>query len=219
MGTKNEEKAIAKVIGDIRRAWKGAEIVVVDGSTDRTPEIAERLGARVIRQKPQGYGVALRTAILAARGDVIITMDCDDTYPAEAIPDFIEAIKNGCDVVSGSRFLGKGRIANMSPLNQFGNRMFALLTSLLYGISVTDVTTGMRAFRREVIHSFDWTENVGLSLELLFKPAAAGYKIKEIPIDYKPRVGEVKLNPLTGGLGMLKSILKYRISGVRSKKS
>ena len=86
MGSRNEEKAIRKVITDIQKATnKQSEIVVVDGSTDRSPEIAEELGAVVIRQKPQGYGVAVKKALLSASSDIIITVDCDDTYPANKV--------------------------------------------------------------------------------------------------------------------------------------
>ncbi len=212
MGSLNEEDAIGKVIVDIQKATNNqAEIVVVDGSTDRTPEIAEELGARVIRQKPQGYGVAVKKAVLSATKEIIITLDCDDTYPAEQIPKFVELIREGYDVVSGSRLSENAN--NMPPINTLGNKMFALITSVLYGIRVTDVTTGMRAYRREVIHSIDWTENVGLSAELLFRPALKKYRIIEIPIDYRERLGDTKLNPFTGGLGILKSILKYRLIG------
>ena len=138
-------------------------------------------------------------------------MDCDDTYPAKQIPEFVQLIHEGYDVVSGSRIAKDTK--NMRFLNKLGNRLFADITSFLYGISVTDVTTGMRAYRREVIHTINWTENVGLSAELLFRPALRGFKIIEIPIDYRPRIGETKLNPLTGGLGIFKSIIKYRIIG------
>lgn len=212
MGTRNEEKAIGKVIQDIRKATENkAEIIVVDGSNDKTPEIAESLGAIVIRQKPQGYGIAVKTAVLAANRDIVITLDCDDTYPAEDIPKFVKLINDGYDVVSGSRL--SRNTENMKTLNRFGNKIFAVITSLLYGIRVTDVTTGMRAYRKEVVRSINWTENVGLSAELLFRPATRGYKIIEIPISYRERIGETKLNPLTGGLGIFKSILKYRFIG------
>lgn len=210
MGSRNEEKAIEKVINDIKKATNNqAEIVVVDGSKDRTPDIAESLGAKVIRQEPKGYGVAVKLALVSATRDIIITTDCDDTYPMEEIPKFIKLINDGYDVVSGSR-LSKN-VATMPVFNRFGNWLFASVTSTLYGIRVTDVTTGMRAYRREVIHSINWTENVGLSAELLFRPALKKYKIIEIPIDYKERLGETKLNPITGGLGIFKSILKYAI--------
>ncbi|MDD5317931.1 MAG: glycosyltransferase family 2 protein [Candidatus ainarchaeum sp.] len=217
MGTKNEEEAVEAVIRGIRKAVKGAEIVVVDSSSDRTPELAEKLGARVIRQKPMGYGIALKTALLAAKGGVIITTDCDGTYPMEKIPEMLALLEKGYDVVSASRFLGKSDVKAMPKFNQFGNRMFAHAANLLYGTKITDITTGMRAFRREVIHSFEWTENVGLSLELLFKPARAGCRIAEIQIDYRERMGQVKLNPITGGMGMAKTLLKYRVVGLKRK--
>ncbi len=216
MASRNEEKAIKKVILDIKKATNGkAEIVVVDGSSDKTPEIAESLGAKVIRQKPQGYGIAVKAALLAATKDIIITVDCDATYPAEKIPELVASINKGFDVVSGARMASK---ESMPWLNIFGNKFFAILTSALYGIKVSDVTTGMRAYRREVIQNIEWTENVGLSAELLFKPALYGYKVKEIPIEYYPRIGDTKLNPLTGGLGIFKSILKYRFVKLKNKK-
>lgn len=209
MATLNEEKAIAKTIQDIQEYTNHeAEILIVDGSTDNTPFIAEKMGVTVIRQKPRGYGIAIKAALLAASKNIIITLDCDATYPAEAIPGFVELIRMGYDVVSGSRIRNSKK--SMSRMNWFGNILFAKLTSLLYGISVTDVTTGMRAYRRAVIHTIDWTENTGLSAELIFRPAKKHYKIIEIPIDYRPRVGETKLNPISGGLEILISILKYR---------
>lgn len=210
MGTRNEEKAIEKVIKDIKSVTNDqAEIIVVDGSKDRTPKIAEGLGAKVIRQEPKGYGIAVRLALLSATRDIIITTDCDDTYPMEDIPKFVMLIEEGYDVVSGSR-LSKN-IDTMPIFNRFGNWLFATITSILYGIKVTDVTTGMRAYRRNVVRDIDWTENVGLSAELLFRPALRKYKIIEIPIDYRERLGDTKLNPITGGIGIFKSIIKYAI--------
>jgi glycosyltransferase involved in cell wall biosynthesis len=210
MGTRNEEKAIEKVIKDIKNVTNNqAEIIVVDGSEDQTPEIARRLGAKVISQEPKGYGVAVKLALMSATRDIIITTDYDDTYPMEEIPKFVKLINDGYDVISGSRLSKK--VDTMPIFNRFGNWLFASITSVFYGIKVTDVTTGMRAYRREVIHNINWTENVGLSAELLFRPALKKYKIIEIPIDYKERVGETKLDPISGGLGIFKSILKYAI--------
>lgn len=210
MGTRNEERAIDKVIKDIKEITNNqAEIVVVDGSDDKTPEIASQLGAKVIRQEPRGYGVAVKLALMSATRDIIITTDCDDTYPMEDIPKFVKLINEGYDVVSGSRLINK--VDSMPIFNKFGNWVFATTTSVLYGIKVTDVTTGMRAYKRNVIQNIEWTENVGLSAELLFRPALKKYKIIEIPINYRERVGETKLNPITGGLGIFKSILKYAI--------
>ena len=207
MGTYNEEAAIAKVITDIQEITDGkAEVVCVDGSSDRTPEIAREHGARVIEQEPQGYGVAVSAAISAPDRPVVVTTDCDDTYPMEQLPEFLDEINNGADVVSGDR-LYHGAAA-MPGFNRFGNQAFAAIASVLMGTRVHDTTTGMRAYRREVIESIEWTENTGLSAELLIRPLMRGYEIREAPIAYGERAGETKLDPIQGGAAIAKSIVK-----------
>src|SRR5215210_2041783 len=104
MITMNEERAVAKVIGDIRRVAPDAEILLVDSSKDRTAEIAESLGCRVIRQfPPQGYGPAMDRAVREASGEVVITLDCDDTYPVEEIPHLLSLVEQGFDLVNTTR--------------------------------------------------------------------------------------------------------------------
>lgn len=207
MGTYNEEAAVESVLTDIETATGGAaEVVCVDGSTDRTPAIARELGARVIEQEPQGYGVAVRTAILESSRPVIITTDCDDTYPMDRIPDFLDEINRGYDVVSGNRL--QFGADPMPTLNRLGNHAFALLASVLLLRRVHDTTTGMRAYRREVVESIEWTENTGLSAELLMRPVLRGYHVREQPIEYRERSGTSKLDPLGGGLAIAKSIIK-----------
>ncbi|MFA9516381.1 dolichyl-phosphate hexose transferase [Halopenitus sp. H-Gu1] len=206
MGTYNEEEAIETVLSDIERVTDGrAEVVCVDGSSDRTPEIAREHGARVIDQEPQGYGVAVREAILTPDRPVVITTDCDDTYPMDRIPEFLATINEGYDVVSGDRLYHGA--ATMPTFNRFGNHAFAAIASLLMGTRVHDTTTGMRAYRREVVESIDWTENTGLSAELLVRPLLRGYDVREIPIAYGERAGETKLDPLRGGAAIAKSIV------------
>lgn len=207
MGTYNEEAAIEKVVTDINEITDGkAEVVCVDGSSDRTPEIAREHGARVIEQEPQGYGVAVSAAISAPDRPVVVTTDCDDTYPMEQLPEFLEEINNGADVVSGDR-LYHGAAA-MPGFNRFGNQAFAAIASVLMGTRVHDTTTGMRAYRKEVIESIEWTENTGLSAELLIRPLMRGYEIREEPIAYRERAGETKLDPIQGGAAIAKSIVK-----------
>jgi len=207
MGTYNEEDAIATVLEDIETVTDGrAEVVCVDGSSDRTPEIAIEHGATVIEQEPQGYGVAVRAAVLAPDRPVVVTTDCDDTYPMERLPDFLDEINDGADVVSGDRlYYGADE---MPGLNKLGNELFALLASVAMGKRVHDTTTGMRAYRREVLHKIRWTENTGLSAELLMRPLMRGYDVRERPIDYDERKGETKLDPFEGGAAIAKSILK-----------
>jgi glycosyltransferase involved in cell wall biosynthesis len=210
MGTYNEEAAIGTVLSDIDRVTDGrADVVCVDSSSDRTPEIAREHGATVVEQPPQGYGVAVREAVLTPDRPVVVTTDCDDTYPMEALPRFLDLVNDGYDVVSGDR-LYHGAEA-MPTLNRFGNHAFAALASLLMGRRVHDTTTGMRAYRRDLLHDIDWTENTGLSAELLMRPLMRGHRIREEPIDYRERAGETKLDPFAGGAAIATSIVKVGI--------
>jgi len=210
MGTYNEEDAIATVLTDIETVTDGrAAVVCVDGSSDRTPEIAREHGATVIEQEPQGYGVAVREAVLTPERPVVVTTDCDDTYPMERLPDFLEEINDGADVVSGDRlYYGADE---MPGLNKLGNEAFALLASVAMGKRVHDTTTGMRAYRREVLQKIRWTENTGLSAELLMRPLMRGYDVRERPIEYDERKGETKLDPFEGGAAIAKSIVKVAV--------
>jgi len=210
MGTYNEEAAIGTVLDDIDRVTDGrAEVVCVDGSDDRTPEIARDHGARVIEQEPRGYGYAVRKALTSASRPVVVTTDCDDTYPMDALPRFLKLVNEGYDVVSGDR-LYHGAEA-MPAFNRLGNHAFAALASVLMGERVHDTTTGMRAYREEVIRNVRWTENTGLSAELLIRPLMRGYDVHEEPIAYAERAGETKLDPLAGGYAIAKSIVKVPI--------
>jgi glycosyltransferase involved in cell wall biosynthesis len=207
MGTYNEEEAIETVLTDIEDVTDGrASVVCVDGSSDRTPAIAREHGATVIEQEPQGYGVAVAAAIQAAETPVVVTTDCDDTYPMERIPDFLERVNEGYDVVSGDR-LYWGADA-MPAFNRFGNAAFAAIASVLVGERLHDTTTGMRAYHRDVVEDVEWTQNTGLSAELLIRPVCREYDVIEEPIQYAERLGETKLDPLEGGAEILGSILK-----------
>ncbi|WP_460923405.1 dolichyl-phosphate hexose transferase [Salinarchaeum chitinilyticum] len=210
MGTYNEEEAIATVLEDVDEVTDGqAEVVCVDGSSDRTPEIAREHGATVIEQEPQGYGVAVAAAVQAPDRPIVVTTDCDDTYPMEELPAFLAEINDGADVVSGDR-ISPGADA-MPGFNRFGNQVFALVASVLMLRRVHDTTTGMRAYRKEVIDAIEWTENTGLSAELLIRPLMRGYDVRERPIPYRERAGETKLDPIQGGAAILKSILKVTV--------
>ena len=141
--TLNEEGAIAKVVGDIKRVLPEAEIVVVDSSADNTAAIAQSLGCKVISQiPPRGYGWAMDAGFKNARGQYVVTMDCDDTYPAEALLELVARMDAGADLVSCSR-LGK-RPPAMKLSHYLANRLFAAAATLICGAKTTDVHTGMR---------------------------------------------------------------------------
>ena len=214
MPTLNEEKAIPVMIEQVRRyaADYDTEIVIVDSSTDRTPEIARKLGARVLQQPKQGHGVALRAAIAAAQHDIIITTDCDNTSPLEYIPQLVDLVHNqGYDLVSCNRLtpqLG----TEMPLLNKLGNKAFALMVRLLYGIPVHDVTTGMFALKRKLANTIVWETNYSFPCELIVRSVRGGFRHKEIDIPYRLRIGEVTLNRWRSGKAYLRCILKYRFN-------
>lgn len=208
--TLNEERAVGKVISDIRRyAPSDVEIIVVDCSTDRTREIARAMGADVIDQDPRGHGYALRKGIRHASGDIIITSDCDDTYPISEIPRLIRFIdKDGYDIISGNRMHRANK--SMPWTNGFGNRLFAFLVRTLYGIPATDVTTGMFAMRRELANAIEWETNLALPAELIIKSNRAHYRWRQLDIEYTERIGNVTLNKMKSGKAYLRCIFGYR---------
>jgi len=214
----NEEKAIGPMIDSIRKNAAGLdlEIIVVDSSRDKTPEIAESMGARVIRQEPRGHGIALRTAIAAASGDVIITSDCDNTYPMEYIPELVKLVTDGgYDIVSCNR-LTKTLGREMPLANKIANKSFAFLVRLLYGAPVHDVSTGMFCMKRRVPDAIKWETNYSLPCEIIVRSRLGGFKHREIDIPYRLRLGEVTLNRWRSGKAYLRCILNYRLRlGIR----
>ncbi len=196
MITMNEEKAVASVIADIRAALEDREheIVIVDSSRDRTAEIAEQLGARVVRQfPPQGYGNAMARVLRECRGEVAVTLDCDGTYPAGEIPRMADMVLSGdCDLVNASRL--ERRPSSMPWPNYLANWLFAVTGRLLVGVKSTDLHSGMRAYSQQVIERVKVDPNgPALPVELLLKPALLGFRIAEIFIPYGERIGETTL--------------------------
>jgi len=124
---------------------------MVDSNRDSTPQIAEQLRARVIRQvPPQGYVRAMARVLKECRGDVVVTLDCDGTYPADEIPRLAGMVLGGeCDVVNASRL--ERRPAAMPWPNYFANWLFAFTGRILVGVKSTDLHSGMRAYSRQVI--------------------------------------------------------------------
>jgi glycosyltransferase involved in cell wall biosynthesis len=194
MITMNEEGAIAKVVGDIRGVAPDAEILIVDSSKDRTPEIAASLGCRVLRQfPPQGYGPAMDRAVREAAGDIVITLDCDDTYPVDAIPRMVALIDEGYDLVNTTRVATRPQA--MPFANFLANRVFALGARLLHGIRTTDVHSGMRAYRKSMIDAVQWNaRGPALPVDMLVVPYRRGFRVTELVIDYRERIGTTTLH-------------------------
>lgn len=202
MLTMNEEESIERMMGEIRRVAPDAKILCVDSSTkDRTPEIAARLGARVLRQvPPRGHGPAMELLMYtaASQSDLLIYLDCDFTYPADYIPVLRRLVEEeGIDVVNCART--RSRPAAMPLPNYMANRTFAAMAHAMHGIPTSDVHSGMRAYRSSVIRAFDFDgEGDALPIDTLLFPAKCGYRVIEMPIDYNERVGQSKLRKLAG---------------------
>jgi glycosyltransferase involved in cell wall biosynthesis len=212
MITMNEEGAVAKVVGDIRRVAPDAEILLVDSSKDRTPEIAESLGCRVIRQfPPQGYGPAMDRAVREGSGDVVITLDCDDTYPVEEIPHLRALVEDGWDLVNTTRVWRRPKA--MPFANFLANRAFALAARILHGIRTTDLHSGMRAYRKSMLEQVTWNpRGPALPVDMLLIPFHRGFKVKDVNIDYRERIGTTTLHRWDSTIWTFKRIWKTRFT-------
>ena len=210
MITLDEEGAVAKVVEDIRRVVPDAEIFLVDSSRDRTAEIAQELGCRVFKQfPPKGYGPAMDRAVRDASGDVVVTLDCDDTYPVEMIPQLVKMIEGGFDLVNATRLAKRPKAMPFS--NYIANRVFAWTARLLHGIRTTDVHSGMRAYRKSMIDAVGWDPNgPALPVDMLIIPHRRGYRVAEIPIEYRERIGASTLQRFKSTLWTFKRLWRAR---------
>ncbi|HTZ07988.1 MAG TPA: glycosyltransferase family 2 protein [Acidimicrobiales bacterium] len=200
MITLNEEEAIAKVVKDAFSALPGAEVVVVDGSSDATPEIAAGLGARVIREPGGGAAPALVAALRASDRAIVVTVDADDTYPAEIYPELVARVRAGDDIAGTDR-LGRRPPSTMPLANWLANVSFGLLASARARRRILDVHSGQRAYRRGLIDEFAWdTSGPALPVDLILWPALAGCRISEVPIPYRDRVGSTTLSRWKSGV-------------------
>ena len=213
MITLNEEKAVAKVITSIQEVVPDAEVLLVDSSSDATAEIAESLGARVIKQfPPKGYGPAMETALRSASGSVVVTLDCDDTYPTERIPQLADLVlKDGWDVVDGDRL--EKRPGAMKLQNYIGNWLLAGVASVLFRKRVRDLHSGMRAYRTSMLNELKFdAQGAALPVELLLRPLKSGYKVHVVPIEYKLRIGDSTMRPLETIHWTLRRIFRVRFT-------
>jgi glycosyltransferase involved in cell wall biosynthesis len=197
----NEEEAVGKVVDQafegIRESGRSGEVIVVDnGSTDRSAEIAAAHGAVVVSEARRGYGSAYLAGLDAAQGEYLVMGDADDTYPLAQLGGFVDHLESGDDLVIGSRFEGTIHGDAMPFLNRFvGNPILTGMLNVLFGVKVSDAHCGMRAIRREALPVLDLhSTGMEFASEMVFKAYRRGLTVSEVPIDYYPRVGESKLN-------------------------
>ena len=203
----NEGAALPHVLDELGEYLDSSyEVLVVDdGSTDDTADVAERYPVRLIKHKSNsGKGVAIRTGISEARGENVVIMDADATYPVPAIKEMVDLLDEN-DLVRGIR---ESEPESMPLVNRFGNWLFNKLLAISHGLEGADQLTGLYAIRRSEAERLG-TEARGFDIEteIGIKAKARGLREAEIPISYLPRVGEKKLSPWKDGLRILGRVI------------
>jgi glycosyltransferase involved in cell wall biosynthesis len=214
--THNEAQSIGRVLADLT-AYIVTEVLVVDSnSTDGTPELASKMGARVLHDPRRGYGRACLTGLAGASSpDVVVFLDGDYSDRPAELPLLLTPIVAGrADITLGSR-LGKQSIPGALLWHAaFGNRLAAVLIRLLYGLKISDLGP-FRAARADVLRRLELQENTyGWAVEIILKGTLGGFRIVEVPVSYYPRIGKSKISgTLKGTVGaawfILSLIVRY----------
>jgi len=212
----NEEGTIPACIGKIKGVFREqgirGEIIVVDnGSTDHSAEAARSAGAVVFSEPRKGYGAAYLCGLKEARGERIIIADSDDTYDLYDIPKFLDKLREGYDFVIGSRFKGKIKKGAMSwPHRYIGNPILSGMCRLFFRTPLSDIHCGMRAFTLRALRKMR-LKSLGMEFatEMVVSALQNNLKICEVPIDYHPRKGKSKLEPLTDAWRHIRFMLLY----------
>lgn len=216
----DEAPSIARVVETLREGRSVAlhRIVVVDnGSTDGTGEIARRTGASVVLEERRGYGYACLAGVLAAEeADVIVLLDGDAADDPNDLSAILEPLLAGeADLVVGSRTLGSREPGSMTPQQMLGNRLAASLMRNIYGVKVSDLGS-FRAIRRDDLLALEMLEmTYGWPVEMTVKAARAGYRYREVPVRHRRRsggtskVGGTLLGSIKAGWYILSTVFRY----------
>jgi glycosyltransferase involved in cell wall biosynthesis len=226
----NEERTIGTCVRKCLEAFRhdaiSGEVVVIDnGSTDGTSNAAGVESARVVLHTIRGYGSALMRGITESRGRYVIIADGDDTYDFADIREFLVPLRNGADLVMGSRFRGTMSPGAMPWLHRYvGTPLLTAVLNALFRTGISDINCGMRGFSKGAVEKMR-LERPGMEFaaEMVIKAAALGFRIEEIPVRYRASVPERKPHVRTFRDGwrhlrfMLVSFTRYgmRRSGVR----
>lgn len=212
----NEEETIGICIDKIKKVFLkegiSGEIIVVDnGSNDRSKEIAESKGARLIKEQQRGYGAAYLRGLREARGRYIVMGDSDNTYDFYDIPKFIKPLREGVSFVMGSRFKGKMHKGAMPWMNRYiGNPILSGICRLFFRTRLSDIHCGMRGLTKEAYLKMRLrTVGMEFATEMVVAALRRNLRICEVPIDYHPREGESKLSPFHDAWRHMRFMLLY----------
>jgi len=216
----NEEGGIRAVLEQMPPIVDEA-VVVDNASTDRTAEVARAAGARVVFEERKGYGRAYKTGFAAARGDVIVTMDGDGTYPPDSIPLLLHVLaEEKLDFISARRWRSQSG-ESKSPIRLLGNAILSGTMMCLFFKFIIDSQSGMWVFRRDVLRRIDpQSDSMALSEEIkILAFTHPQIRCLEMPIYYGERIGESKLNLWRDGFGNLFFLAKMRATLGRRRRA
>ena len=212
----NEEDSIAICVQKAkewleRSGYRGEVLVVDNGSTDRSRELALAAGARVIEEPRRGYGRAYLTGIPQAQGKYIIMGDCDDTYDFTNLEPLIAPLRDGYDLVVGNRYAGGIRPGAMTWSHRYiGTPVITFLLRTFTGARLGDSQCGLRAFTREAYQRLGLhSTGMEFASEMILKAMRRRLRVAEVPISYFPRVGEAKLNTFRDGWRHLRFLMLF----------
>ena len=214
--THNEAQAIGLVLADLPPDLVTEVIVVDSNSTDGTPDVARKMGVRVISEPRRGYGRACLTGLANTKdADVVVFLDGDySDRPAELSIVLAPIVEGRADISLGSRLSGGSNRGALPWHQALGNRLASSLIGLLYGVKITDLGP-FRAGRAQVLHALALEEpTYGWAVEMILKGAIGGYRIVEVPVSYYPRIGTSKISgTVKGTMGaawfILSRIVRY----------
>lgn len=228
--THNEAQAIAHVLADLPSDIVSEVIVVDSNSSDGTPDIATKMGARVIQEPRRGYGQACLTGLAAANSpDVVVFLDGDYSDRPSELPILLAPIvERRADITLGSRLQNRESTSALPWHQVFGNRLAAILIRLLYSkkheVAITDLGP-FRAGRADVLRALALEQTTyGWAVEMILKGALAGFRIVEVPVSYYPRIGKSKISgTLKGTIGagwfILSLIVRYYFRAAKTRAS
>jgi len=201
---------VAKALAWLSTSGNSGEVLVVDnGSTDRSAELASQAGAQVIPERRRGYGNAYLRGFAEARGDIIVMGDADDTYDFSRLDDLIRPLDQGYDMVLGNRFTGGVKPGAMPWAHRYiGSPIINLLIRRFIGVRIGDSQSGFRAFTRAAYERLRLRSGgMELASEMIVNAAREGLHIAEVPAPYNVRLGESKLNTVRDGWRHLRFLL------------